>query len=86
LAGPHGWTAVLAAVVPTVALIEKTNFDFVANNGLLIANPFPSKRLADLTFSLDLTRLVPNAKARQDALTALTSAVSKKPAFSNRCQ
>jgi hypothetical protein len=82
LAGPHGFNAFLAVAVPTVSFIEKTNFDFAANNGELIQNRFPSKRLADLKFSIDMTRLIPSPKARQDALEALAAASHKKPAAS----
>ena len=79
LARPRGWVALVAILTPTVSFVEKSNFDFLANNGVLAPNPFTTKRLADLTFSLDLTRVLPSAKARQDVLAALVSAKAKKP-------
>ena len=79
LARPRGWVVMAAVLTPTVSLVEKSNFDFLASNGVLAPNPFTTKRLADLTFSLDLTRVLPSAKARQDALAALVAAKAKKP-------
>ncbi|MEI9978428.1 MAG: hypothetical protein WDN23_05405 [Edaphobacter sp.] len=79
LARPQGLSAIAAVITPTVTFIEKTNFDFFASGGQLVPNPFPSKRLADLTFSFDLTRLIPNAKARQDAMATLAAAQQKVP-------
>ncbi len=80
LARPHGGYAIAAALVPTVTYTVKSQFDFIANSGFLTAAPYRTNNLGDLTLSVDLTRLIPTAKSRSDALATLVAAQANKPA------
>ncbi len=61
-----------AVLIPQFSEVIKNQFDFVKQGDLLIAAPYPTKNLSDLTFTIDLSRLIPSSKQRQDALKMLT--------------
>lgn len=51
----------------------RNNFDFLKQGGFLVAPPIPTPRLQDVIFTLDLSKLVPSAKNRSDAIDLLVS-------------
>ena len=73
LAGPTGWQLAAVLLIPQTSYQLKNQFDFIKQNGVLIAAPFPTNSLTDVTFSLDLTRIFSSAKSRTDALAALAA-------------
>lgn len=79
LARPHGAYAWLAAFTPQVVYTIKSQFDFIKNQGDLVPAPYATKRLGDLTLTVDLTRLIATAKSRTDALATLVAAQKNTP-------
>ena len=60
-----------AVLIPQISASIKNQFDFIKQGGLLVAAPFPTNSLYDITLTVDPSRLFPSAKQRQDALNAL---------------
>jgi hypothetical protein len=74
LAAPRGLKTIAAAVIPAVTYSVKTQFDFIKSGGGLVPAPYATPNLGDLILSIDLTRVIPSAKSRADALSALIAA------------
>ncbi len=51
----------------------RNNFDFLKQGGLLVAASVPTPRLQDVLFTVDLSKLIPSAKNRSDAIELLVA-------------
>jgi hypothetical protein len=77
ISGLSGWH-VLAVFLPQASAVIRNQFDYVKAGGILVAAPFPTKSLADVTFTMDLSRIIPTNKQREDAFKMLDALQKSK--------
>lgn len=73
------WTDVAAVAIPTFQLKVLSQFDFIKQGGILVANPHLQRSLKSMSFNWDLKRLIPAASDRIAVGTVYDQALKAKP-------